>query len=125
MLYDSEGVQVKGYKKNEELYLHFKFVGRITKESCDAACKEWRHNFHQDGFGVIYNVVCDCTALKGFCSTHKNEWFRTIKLFKRSIKTVIIVSDNIIFIGLTKLISYVVPFQVETLRLHEYLERTL
>ena len=80
--------------KDNTQYLHFKFKGKFTEETSQAASKAWTQHMSEHS-SAQFEFVWDCTEMSGFELKARKEWYKAMQNNKERIEKVYVVSDKL------------------------------
>lgn len=78
--------------------LHFIFKGKFTEEASIKGTEAWSKEFDEHS-SESYHLIWDCTDMSGFEPAARKEWYNCMKLYKKRIREVTVISQNILIRG--------------------------
>ncbi len=84
--------------------IHFKFKERFSKEASVQATEAWTDEFERNP-DLNYTQIWDCSDMKDFEYSARDEWMQTLSKYSNRIKYVSVVSDSVLIRGAARLMS--------------------
>ena len=114
MVFSSQNLDIEEKKIDGEHYLYFIFKGKFTEDVSIKSCAAWSKKINSST--DKYTLVWNCLDMDGFETSAKNEWLNTLKLTNDKISKVLVVSDNIIIRGASRLMLKIMSFESELIK---------
>ena len=98
MILSSQNIDIKEDPSYGLNCLHFSFKGKFTEEASISATQSLSAEFDSNP-SITYSFLWDCMKMEGFEIAARKEWYRCMKIYKKRISKVCVVSDNILIRG--------------------------